>query len=474
MKVRTRFAPSPTGFMHIGNLRTALYAYLFARKENGAFILRIEDTDRTRYVEGATDVIKNTLKAAGLNWDEGPDVGGNYAPYVQSKRMEIYKKYADELVKKGHAYRCFCSDDDKGDETDFAEKGCPCREIADDVAAKRAAAGKHFAIRQKMPRVGETTYHDVLHGNITIENRELEDQILLKSDGMPTYNFANVIDDHLMDVTHIIRGEEFITSTPKHVLLYDAFGWEKPVFIHLAPVMGKNADGSTAKLSKRHGATGFSDLTDLGYLPAAIVNYVALLGWNPKNTNDEIFSLADLTQLFSLEGLSKSPAVFDYDKLGWVNGEYFKRMDDAEFAAVARPFAGELPQNIAAQWANLAALLKTRLTHLAQIPAEIAFLINMPAFDATLYENKRNKINPATAAEILPAVLDLLNDIDTADWQNDVLYAKLNEYIAAGGQKKGTVMWARVRASRAAVLRNLWRYWAKKRLFCACGKVLPN
>ncbi len=442
LKVRTRFAPSPTGFMHIGNLRTALYAYLFARKENGTFILRIEDTDRTRYVEGATEVIKNTLKEAGLHWDEGPDVGGDYAPYVQSERMAIYKKYADELVNNGHAYRCFCSDSDKGDEANFAEKGCPCRDIDADEAAKRAAAGESYAIRQKMPRVGETTYHDVLHGNITIENRELEDQILLKSDGMPTYNFANVIDDHLMDVTHIIRGEEFITSTPKHVLLYDAFGWDKPVFIHLAPVMGKNADGSTAKLSKRHGATGFSDLTALGYLPTAIVNYVALLGWNPKNTNEEIFSLDDLTRLFSLEGLSKSPAVFDYDKLGWVNGEYFKRMTDAEFAAVARPFAGDLPPNVAANWTNLAALLKTRLTHLAQIPVEIDFLLKMPAFDAALYENKRNKINPAAAEEILPPVIEVLGAVEAEKWQNDVLYAKLNEHIAAVGQKKGAVMWA--------------------------------
>ena len=439
--VRTRFAPSPTGFMHIGNLRTALYAYLFARKEDGSFILRIEDTDRARYVEGATDVIKNTLKSAGLVWDEGPDVGGDYGPYVQSERMEIYKKYAEQLVSEGKAYRCFCTGNEEKHDDGFTEKSCECRNIAAEIADKRAAAGEKHAIRQKMPRIGDTTYFDVLHGNITIENRELEDQILLKSDGMPTYNFANVIDDHLMKVSHIIRGEEFITSTPKHVLLYEAFGWDKPVFIHLAPVMGKNADGSTAKLSKRHGATGFSDLIDLGYLPEAVVNYVALLGWNPKNTNDEIFSLDDLIRLFSLEGLSKSPAVFDYDKLGWVNGEYFKKMSDEDFAAKARPFAGELPPNIDAKWRETAALLKTRITHLAQIPDEISFLLKMPKFDAALYENKRNKITATKSTEILPDVWKFLSDIDASDWSNDYLYEKLSDYITAHELKKGAAMW---------------------------------
>ena len=274
-RIRTRFAPSPTGYMHIGNLRTALYAYLFAKSQGGDFILRIEDTDRARYVADAVEFIERTLAAAKIIPDEGPHHGGKFAPYVQSERMEIYKKYAEQLVADGHAYY---------EET---ENG--------------------VAIRQKMPRVGETTFFDVLHGNITIANSELEDQVLLKSDGMPTYNFANVVDDHLMEVSHIIRGTEFITSTPKHVLLYEFFGWELPTFIHLAPVMGKAEDGTISKLSKRHGATSFNDLIETGYLPEAITNYVALLGWSPKNSCQEIFSMDELIKSFSLEGLSKSP-----------------------------------------------------------------------------------------------------------------------------------------------------------------------
>ena len=301
-KVRTRFAPSPTGYMHIGNLRTALYAYLFAKSQHGDFILRIEDTDRARYVADAVEFIEKTLAAAKIIPDEGPHNGGNFGPYVQSERMEIYKKYAEKLVELGHAYY---------EET---EQG--------------------VAIRQKMPKIGETTFFDVLHGNITIANSELEDQILLKSDGMPTYNFANVIDDHLMEITHIIRGTEFITSTPKHVLLYEFFGWEIPTFIHLAPVMGKSEDGTVSKLSKRHGATSFNDLVEMGYLPEVITNYVALLGWSPKS-NQEIFSMDELIEKFSLDGLSKSPAVFDYNKLDWMSGEYFKAMSDEDFTVAA-------------------------------------------------------------------------------------------------------------------------------------------
>ena len=292
-----------------------------------------------------------------------------------------------------------------------------------------------------MPLTGETTYHDLLHGNITIANAELEDQVIIKRDGMPTYNFANVIDDHLMGVTHIIRGEEFITSTPKHVLLYQSLGWELPEFIHLAPVMGKNADGSTSKLSKRHGATSFDDLVQAGYLPEAIVNYVALLGWNPKNTNQEIFSLSELTAAFSLEGLSKSPAVFDAEKLAWVCGEYFKAMDKAEFAAKARPFAGELPAYLADKWDYVAALLQTRIARFGEIPAQIAFLVQMPQFDAALYNNKRNKVTTAAALDILPPVLELLAEVPADKWNNDSLYEILNAHIETTAYKKGQALW---------------------------------
>ena len=292
-----------------------------------------------------------------------------------------------------------------------------------------------------MPLTGETTFFDVLHGNITIKNEELEDQVLLKRDGMPTYNFANVIDDHLMHITHIMRGAEFITSTPKYILLYESFGWDVPTFIHLAPVMGKNEDGSISKLSKRHGATSFDDLVKAGYLPDAIVNYVALLGWNPKTTNQEIFSMAELIEHFSLEGLSKSPAVFDYDKLGWINGEYLKAMSDEDFAKMARPFVGELPDYLEQSWTHLASLLKTRIQRLGDLPQEIAFLCEQPAFDAELYVNKRNKVTPEKAVELLPGMMALLEEVPESDWNNDALYEKLNAYIEEQGIKKGLAMW---------------------------------
>ena len=439
--VRTRFAPSPTGYMHIGNLRTALYGYLYAKSQQGQFILRIEDTDRTRYVADAVDFINRTLEMAHIVPDESPSLGGPYGPYVQSERMDLYKKYAEELVKTGHAYYCFCDPDEDHSTGEFGGYDRTCRDLPQDVIDAHLKNGDPYVIRQKMPLDGATTYADVLHGSITIPNSELEDQVLLKRDGMPTYNFANVIDDHLMGITHIMRGAEFITSTPKYILLYESFGWDVPVFIHLAPVMGKNEDGSVSKLSKRHGATSFDDLVKMGYLPQAIVNYVALLGWNPKNTNQEIFSMQELIEHFSLEGLSKSPAVFDYAKLGWVSGEYFKAMDDASFAAMARPFAGDLPDYLEAHWDALAALLRTRIERLGQIPDEIRFLIEAPAFDAELYVNKRNKVTPEKAKELLPAVIALLEAIPEAEWNNENLYAKLEAHIEATGVKKGLLMW---------------------------------
>ena len=404
MRVRTRFAPSPTGYMHIGNLRTALYAYLFAKSQGGDFILRIEDTDRARYVADAVEFIEKTLAAAKIIPDEGVHQGGAFAPYVQSERMDIYKKYAEQLVADGHAYY------------EESENG--------------------VAIRQKMPRVGETTFFDVLHGNITIANAELEDQILLKSDGMPTYNFANVIDDHLMEISHIIRGTEFITSTPKHVLLYEYFGWELPTFIHLAPVMGKAEDGTISKLSKRHGATSFNDLIEMGYLAEAITNYVALLGWSPKNTCQELFTMEELIKNFSLEGLSKSPAVFDYAKLDWMSGEYFKAMSDENFAVVAEKYLAEFD---AARKIFISSLLKTRIAKLSDIPAMISFLRELPPFDAELFVNKRNKITPEKSAEIILPAIKLLEAVD--DWNLEVLNEKIAAFVTETGLKVGTVMW---------------------------------
>lgn len=436
-RIRTRFAPSPTGYMHIGNLRTALYAYLFAKSQGGDFILRIEDTDRARYVADAVEFIERTLAAAQIIPDEDPRKGGAYAPYVQSERMDIYKKYAEELVASGHAYRCFCSGEETStDGNKFGGYNRHCRELSPAEVEKNLAEGKPYVIRQKMPLAGETTFYDVLHGNITIANSELEDQVLLKSDGMPTYNFANVVDDHLMEVSHIIRGTEFITSTPKHVLLYDFFGWELPTFIHLAPVMGKAADGTISKLSKRHGATGFHDLIEAGYLPQAITNYVALLGWSPKNSCQEIFSMDELIANFSLDGLSKSPAVFDYAKLDWMNGEYFKAMSDEEFSCAAEKYFSDFdePRKI-----FLASLLKTRVAKLSDIPDMIAFLKNLPPFDVELFNNKRNKITPQKSAEILAPAIELLETVE--DWTLDTLNEKIAAFVEKSGLKVGSVMW---------------------------------
>ncbi len=440
-KIRTRFAPSPTGYMHIGNLRTALYAYLFAKSQHGDFILRIEDTDRARYVADAVEFIEKTLAAAKIIPDEGPHHGGEFGPYVQSERMEIYKKYAEQLVESGHAYRCFCVNDEpenNSDDKKFGGYNRHCRDLPAAEIEKNLAEGKPYVIRQKMPLTGETTFFDVLHGNITIANSELEDQVLLKSDGMPTYNFANVVDDHLMEISHIIRGTEFITSTPKHVLLYKFFGWELPTFIHLAPVMGKSPDGTVSKLSKRHGATSFNDLIEAGYLPEVITNYVALLGWNPK-TNQEIFSMNELIEKFNLEGLSKSPAVFDYDKLDWMSGEYFKAMTDENFAEAADKFFGALDENLSAKKVYLSSLLKTRVNRLSQIPDTIKFLQVMPPLDAELFINKRNKVTVEKSIEIITPALKILEGVE--NWTVDALNEKIFAFVEESGLKMGTVMW---------------------------------
>ena len=437
-RVRTRFAPSPTGYMHIGNLRTALYAYLFAKSQGGDFLLRIEDTDRARYVTDAVDFIKRTLAEANILPDEGPDIGGDCGPYVQSERQEIYQKYAEELVKKGFAYRCFCDPEAGRTDKSFSSYDRRCRDLDPADVKKHLDAGDSYVIRQKMPLSGSTSFHDVVHGTITIDNAELEDQVLIKRDGMPTYNFANVVDDHLMRITHIIRGTEFITSTPKHVLLYQAFGWEIPVYVHLSPVMGRNEDGSTSKLSKRHGATSFSELIAMGYLPEAITNYVALLGWSPKS-NQELFSMEELIQAFSLEGLSKSPAVFDYAKLDWFNSEYFKKMTDFIFSKTARHFAGELTEDLDKKWLYAAGLLRPRISRYGEIPEQIAFFRALPEYDSELFLNKRNKVTKELAEEVLMAAATELEKIP--DWTPYALDSTL-EGIAANHQlKTGAVMW---------------------------------
>ncbi len=446
-RIRTRFAPSPTGYMHIGNLRTALYAYLFAKANKGDFLLRIEDTDQKRFVSDAVDFINRTLAAAHIVPNEGPDIGGEYGPYIQSQRLDIYKKYAEELIANGHAYRCFCCDcseqqheaQEAGEAKAFGGYNRACRDLPQEIIHQYLAEGKPYVIRQKMPLSGETVFNDAVHGQISFKNEELEDQVILKQDGMPTYNFANVIDDHLMHISHVIRGTEFITSTPKHVLLYQFFGWEPPAFIHLPPVMGKNEDGSVSKLSKRHGATGFSQLVEMGYLPEAITNYVALLGWSPKS-EQEIFTMDELMERFSLDGLSKSPAVFDYNKLDWVNGEYFKAMSDADFAAGAKNFAGELPAQLGEdRWLYLAGLLRTRVSRYNQVPEQIGFFSQLPDYDVELFTNKRNKVNPEKAAEILPTVIAILEKVQ--DWTPEGIDAVLQPGVAESGIKMGTFMW---------------------------------
>ena len=438
----TRFAPSPTGYMHIGNLRTALYSYLVSKHDDGKFILRIEDTDRERLVEGATDIIKNTLRITGLNYDEGPDVGGENGPYVQSERKEIYMEYAKKLVEIGAAYYCFCTKDrlEKLHEED-ATGGYDrhCRNLSKEEVEANLANGIPFVIRQKMPLEGVTSYVDSVFGEISINNSELQDQILIKADGFPTYNFCHVIDDHLMGVTHVVRGSEYLTSTPKYVLLYDAYGWERPVYVHLPLLMGKNEDGSVSKLSKRHGAVSFQDLLDDGYLSEAIINYIALLGWCPKNNESEFFSLNDLKQIFTIDGVSKSPAVFDFDKLLWFNGEYIHKLSDSDFNNMVAPFIKvEIPNNV--NKTKMLALIKTRISKLSEINDKMSFFISLPDYDKELFLNKKNKINDFdTVKTVLTEAKSILSDV--ASFDNDTLFSAISPLTEKLGLKTGTIMW---------------------------------
>ena len=447
--VRTRFAPSPTGFMHIGNLRTALYEYLVAKSQGGDFVLRIEDTDRERYVEGAVDIIYNTLKVAGLQHDEGPDKPGEYGPYVQSERLNMYKPYAEQLIEQGKAYRCFCTkerlDSLKDDETPGGGYDRHCRDLPQEEIDRLLAEGVPYVIRQKMPLEGSTTFTDAVFGEITVENSELQDQILIKTDGYPTYNFANVIDDHTMNITHVVRGCEYLSSTPKYNLLYEAFGWEVPTYIHLPLIMGKDAEGNVAKLSKRHGSTGFEDLIKEGYLPQAIINYVALLGWCPSD-NQEMFTLDELTRAFSIDGISKSPSIFDYDKLEWFNGEYIRKMSPEEFTSYAMPYYKEAVKSRELPWDKLCGILQQRVTRFTQIPEMIDFFDKLPEYDAEMFVNKKSKTNLENAPVMLKAVTDRLTALES--WDKDSIHDCLINLAQELEVKNGTVMWpARIAAA---------------------------
>ena len=438
----TRFAPSPTGYMHIGNLRTALYSYLISKHSEGTFILRIEDTDRERLVEGATDIIKSTLKITGLNWDEGPDVGGDHGPYVQSDRKPIYMEYAKKLIDLGAAYYCFCTKErlEKLHEED-ATGGYDrhCRNLSQEEIEKNLADGVPFVIRQKMPTEGVTSYTDSVFGEISMNNSELQDQILIKADGYPTYNFAHVIDDYLMKVTHVVRGSEYLTSTPKYVLLYDAYGWERPTYVHLPLLMGKNADGSVSKLSKRHGAVSFQDLLDDGYLPEAIINYIALLGWCPKQSETEFFTLDELKEVFTIDGVSKSPAVFDFEKLLWFNGEYIHKLSEEKFEELVTPFiTTEIGANINVK--KMLNLLRTRISKLSEINEKMNFFLNLPEYEKELFLNKKNKISEFdTVKLVLSNAREILAGVESFD--NDTLFAALAPLTESLGLKTGTIMW---------------------------------
>ena len=438
----TRFAPSPTGYMHIGNLRTALYSYLISKHEDGKFILRIEDTDRERLVEGATDIIKSTLRITGLDYDEGPDVGGDHGPYVQSERKPIYMEYAKKLIESGAAYYCFCTKErlEKLHEED-ATGGYDrhCRDLSPEEIQEKLNAGIPYVIRQKMPLDGVTTYTDTVFGEISMNNSELQDQILMKADGYPTYNFAHIVDDYLMGVTHVVRGSEYLTSTPKYVLLYDAFGWERPQYVHLPLLMGKNEDGSVSKLSKRHGAVSFQDLLDDGYLPEAIINYIALLGWCPKNSETEFYTLDELKKAFTIDGVSKSPAVFDFEKLLWFNGEYIHALEQDEFNSKVEKFIKlTIPENVKKN--KMLALLRTRINKLSDINEKMEFFINLPDYDKELFLNKKNKINEYdTVKLVLENAIMILDGIDSFD--NDTLFTALSPLTENLGLKTGTIMW---------------------------------
>lgn len=440
-KVRTRFAPSPTGRMHVGNLRTALYAYLITKHEGGDFILRIEDTDQERYVEGAVDIIYRTLAETGLIHDEGPDKDGGCGPYVQSERQAqgIYLEYAKKLIEKGEAYYCFCDKERleslkttvAGKEISIYDKHC--LHLSKEEVEQKLASGIPYVIRQNNPTEGTTTFEDEIYGDITVDNAELDDMILIKSDGYPTYNFANVVDDHLMGITHVVRGNEYLSSSPKYNRLYEAFGWEVPVYIHCPLITDENHQ----KLSKRCGHSSFEDLVEQGFLTEAIVNFVALLGWSPAD-NQEIMSLDELVAKFDYHHMSKSPAVFDYTKLKWMNGEYIKKMDFDAFYEKALPYIKEV---ITKDYdlKKIAKMVQTRIEIFPDIKDHIDFFEELPEYDVAMYTHKKMKTNAETSLEVLTDVLPILEKQD--DYSNDALYATLLKYVEEKGCKNGYVMW---------------------------------
>lgn len=435
-QLRTRFAPSPTGYLHIGGLRTALYSYLYAKKMNGKFILRIEDTDQGRYVPGAVEIIYRTLRETGIMYDEGPDVGGDYGPYIQSQRKNEYLKYAKQLVESGHAYYCFCTEErllSLPDVNGARRYDKHCLHLSKQEVEERLARGDKYVIRQNMPTEGSTTYHDAVYGDITIENSELEDQILIKSDGMPTYNFANVIDDHLMGINCVMRGTEYLSSTPKYNLLYDAFGWERPMYIHMPPIM-KDAHN---KLSKRNGDASYEDFVKKGFLKDAIINYIALLGWSPKDDSEKM-SFEELKSKFDISGINKSPSIFDPQKLAWLNSQYIKEMTPQQFADYAAPWIDDCYLKDFDR-ALVCKLVQGRVETFAEIPDKLRFLQQFDDFDNALYQNQKQKTDEATAKEILPLVRKAFAEVE--QWDNEHLYGALVQLAQQQGVKNGKVLW---------------------------------
>lgn len=435
-QLRTRFAPSPTGYLHIGGLRTALYSYLYAKKNNGKFILRIEDTDQGRYVEGAVEIIYRTLRETGIMYDEGPDVGGDFGPYIQSQRKNEYLAYAKQLVESGHAYYCFCTEERLASLPDVngaRRYDKHCLSLSKEEVEARIAAGEKYVIRQNMPTTGNTTYHDAVYGDITIENSELEDQILIKSDGMPTYNFANVIDDHLMGINCVMRGIEYLSSTPKYNLLYDAFGWERPMYIHMPPIM-KDAQH---KLSKRNGDASYEDLVKKGFLKDAIINYIALLGWSPKDDSEKM-TFEQLKEKFDIVGINKSPSIFDPVKLAWLNSLYIKEMTPEDFSAYAAPWIEDTYlKNF--DRALVCKLIQSRIETFAEIPEKLRFLVEYGAFDNELYTNQKQKTDAALAKEVLPQIKQAFQAVET--WDNQNLYQALVALAQSLQMKNGKILW---------------------------------
>lgn len=449
-KVRTRFAPSPTGWMHVGGLRTALYAYLVARQAGGTFILRIEDTDTKRYVEGATEIIIKTLKGAGLHYDEGPDIGGPVGPYVQSERLGLYRPYAEYLCEIGAAYYCFCEHVERS-ERDHESLGVvaseedKCRAIPYEEALRRVRAGESHVIRMKAPREGTTTYEDAIFGSITVENKTLDDMVLIKSDNYPTYNFANVVDDHLMGITHVVRGTEYLPSAPKYKILYDAFGWQQPVNITV-PLIMRDAHN---KLSKRKGDPTYDDLLNEGYLPEAVLNYVALLGWSPGGER-EFFTLDELVEVFSVSGLSKSPAIFDKEKLTYFNGEYIRALPPERFFELAEPYIRKAITRPDIDIAAIAVLLQPRCEVLSEIPEKIDFFQALPEYETALYVHKKSKTDEAVSLNMLRAARETLEKLE--DWTQESIHDTLIKLAESLGVKNATLLWpVRIAASGKAV-----------------------